>query len=100
MEALRKNLQNIIEQNIGWSSVVSFMRSYHPGFIPKIKMKYSDLGDTELRHCCYMKLGLSVSEVSNILQQSEKSVELVRDRVRNLFSLKINDSLREYIESV
>ncbi len=100
VKELQQSVSSLHDNYIGWQSLKMFMQKFYPGFIPKLLMKYPEMQRNDLRHCCYMKMGLSVVEVSEVLQISEKSVEVLRDKVRQYFDLNMEDSLMSYIESV
>jgi len=93
-------LAEINSDSLGWTGMESFLSSVYPGFVPKLRIKNPNLRINDIRHCAYIKMGLSVKDVADILKVSEKSVELNRDRVRSLFMLDMSDSLSDFVNNI
>lgn len=74
-----------------------YAQKVFPGLLPKLQLKYPGLTVQDIKHCIYVKMGMNTATVSEMLGVSEKSITVIRDRIRSKFDLQLDDSLTEYI---
>jgi len=72
----------------------------HPNFFTKINAEFPDLNPKQLRHCAYIKLGLTSKETAQLLNIAPKSVEMARYRLKKKMSFGSGDRFYEYILSL
>lgn len=91
-------INGLLDIEDGWASFHNYFMEMHPSFL-----QYLDpdgvLSDNEIRHCCYLKLGLSNHEITNMLFVSPKSVEAIHYRIKKKLNLTKDKSLRQIIRS-
>jgi len=97
---LHTRLSDLSGQEIGWKGVQVFAQSAFPGLLPKLQLKYPDLTVQDIKHCIYIKMGLDTKTVSEMLGVSEKTVRVIRDRIRSKFDLELDDSLSMYLQQL
>lgn len=56
--------------------------------------------NNEVRHCTYIKLGLTNKEVANMLHVAPKTVEAARYRIKKKLNLSKEESLGQFIADV
>jgi DNA-binding CsgD family transcriptional regulator len=72
----------------------------HPEFYSKLKRKYEDLSQNELRVCALLRLNLSSKQIADITGRSVRSVESTRTSIRKKMGLTLQDNLFEAISAV
>ncbi len=105
-EAARE-LQSIINQitlSTGeqvWSEFEKQFIEVHPGFTERLIGKHPDLTPNETRLSIFLFLNLRTKEISAITQQSIKSINVARTRLRKKLGLSNSEiSLHSYLEQV
>jgi len=95
---ITNQINNLLDIKSSWASFQTYFMEIHPSFLQKINSDES-LTDNEIRHCCYIKLGLSNHEIASMLYISPKSVEATHYRIKKKMNLTKDDSLRQFIRT-
>lgn len=94
-------LQDLIRENIShdddWRNFIHNFDAAYEGFTKKLLAKHPDLTMTELRVCCYLKMGLSSKDIAPLFNISFRSVEMTRYRIRKKLNLERPDKLIDYL---
>ncbi|MGN0238089.1 MAG: triple tyrosine motif-containing protein [Lepagella sp.] len=94
-------LLDLIRQNIShdddWRNFIHNFDAAYEGFTKKLLAKHPDLTMTELRVCCYLKMGLSSKDIAPLFNISFRSVEMTRYRIRKKLNLERPDKLIDYL---
>ena len=77
-----------------------FIEKSNSKFYKKLNEKYTNLTNNEQRLCALIRLNLSSKEISNILNITEKSVEMNRYRLRKKIQIPTSESLSMLIKSI
>ncbi|NND32310.1 MAG: hypothetical protein HKN76_06925, partial [Saprospiraceae bacterium] len=64
-----------------WSSFRQSFQLIHQDFLKDLKSAHPNLTEKEVRHCAYIKLGLTNREVGNLLGINANSVKIARYRL-------------------
>lgn len=83
-----------------WGGFMLYFEKIHPEFNSKILKICPSLNNNELKHCAYMKLGMSRKQVAEIVYSSEGAVKLYRNRIRKKIGLDPDDSLQKFINAL
>ncbi|MDP4227934.1 MAG: LuxR C-terminal-related transcriptional regulator, partial [Bacteroidota bacterium] len=67
------------------------------GFFKKLKEKYPDLTNNDLRLCSYLRMNFSTKEIARLLNISTRGVEISRYRIRRKFQLSHDVNLTEFL---
>jgi len=84
----KKNLQNIIlhlQTSIDsdvWQDFEMRFNEVHSEFYQKLNDRYKELTPNEIKLCAFLKLNMTTKEISAITQQSARSIEVARVRLR------------------
>jgi len=84
----------------GWHTFSIYFNEIHPSFIKGLKSETNELSNNEIRHCTFIKLGLSNKEVSEMLNVSSKSVEVAKYRIKKKLLLGKDQSLTDYLANI
>ena len=84
----------------GWIIFNTYFKEIHPNFLSELRNKSDNLTNNEVRHCTFIKLGLTNREVSEMLNISSKSVEVARYRIKKKMNLDKEQSLNLFIDSI
>lgn len=103
--ALRREidkLQLLIRENIShdddWKRFNRNFDIVYADFTKRLAETYPDLTVSELRLCCYLKMGLSSKEIAPLLNISSKSVEMNRYRLRKKMGLERETNLQSHLQ--
>lgn len=98
------HIQTSIEQNIShdddWSTFNRNFDVVYGGYTKRLHQLHPQLSQSDIRLCCYIKMGLTSKEIAPLINISFKSVEMARYRLRKKISLDSALSLTDYIASL
>lgn len=72
----------------------------NPDFIRRLKSRYPDLSESNVKLCCYILIGLNNRQIGNLLNIQPGSVKQSRWRLRSKFGLNSDASLEDFIRSI
>ena len=105
--AIRKEINRLIrgiDRNIDldadWKKFQLHFEEVHPDFFTKLNKQFPDLSAKQLRHCAYIKLGLSSKETAQLLNLAPKSIEMARYRLKKKMNFGTGDRFYEFILSL
>jgi DNA-binding CsgD family transcriptional regulator len=97
-------LQSMIKENISHDDDLrSFTHNFdavYEDFTKRLIAVHPDLTQTELKVCCYLKMGLSSKDMAPLFNISYHSVEMTRYRLRKKMNLTRDVNLTEYLQQV
>lgn len=99
-----KKIQSLISENIShdddWRKFTHNFDAVYEGFIKRLKELHPTLTRTELKVCCYLRMGLSSKDIAPLFSISYRSVEMTRYRLRKKLLLPRETNLTAYLESL
>ena len=81
-----------------WERLKMHFDTIHSGFFARLKSKYPELTQSELRHCTYIKLQMFTSEIAQMLNIDNKSVQASRYRIKKKMQLPQDVDLKKFLE--
>ncbi|MNX99938.1 hypothetical protein D3C86_1324160 [compost metagenome] len=99
-QQIDKLLHKGITQDQEWEEFNMTFESVNKNFQQKLKEKYPEISQNELKICTLIKMNLSIKEMANILNISPDSVKMARYRLRKKLGLKTEDNLASFIQSL
>ena len=93
-----KSFQNSPGSN--WKEFEVRFTSINQSFYQKIRDKYPDLGQTDLKLCALVKLGFSSKEMSSLLGITIESVHTSRYRLRKKLNLEKGENLIDFMATI
>ena len=84
-----------------WNEFEKSFAETNPGFLSKLSEKYPDLTPNEIKLCVFLALNLRTKEISVITQQSIKSINVARTRLRRKLNLdNTNTNLCVFLKQI
>ncbi|MBN1988345.1 MAG: tetratricopeptide repeat protein [Bacteroidales bacterium] len=90
---LQTSLQNLINEltmsdneNL-WKEFEAQFNETNPDFLKRLTERFPDLTTNDIKMCIFLRLNLRTKEISVITQQSIKSIEVARTRLRKKLGL-------------
>ncbi len=90
---LEKNKSN-------WDQFASHFNEISNDFLKKLKTKFPQLTNSDLKVCAYLQLNLSTKEIAQLMNISVRGVDISRYRLRKKFQLAREQSLNDFLNSV
>ncbi|MDR0682596.1 MAG: tetratricopeptide repeat protein [Dysgonamonadaceae bacterium] len=82
-----------------WDDFILHFEKVHPRFFEKLLIKYPDLTKNDLKLCAYIRIGMSMKQIAQMLNIFPDSVKTNRYRLRKKFCLSDNENLDDFIQS-
>lgn len=80
-----------------WDHFAIHFDQVHSDFLAKLKSKFPELSQNDLKMCAYLKMNLSSKEIAQLLSVTIRAVEVSRYRLRKKLNLPGDISLFDYI---
>ncbi len=86
-EALRRKLRLQLTGDDNWERFAAIFTDMRPGFIDRLKHKYPQLTQGDVRLCCLLDMELETKHIAQLLNIRPESVKKHRQRLRAKFGL-------------
>ena len=97
-------IQHLIEENIShdddWKSFTQNFDTVYENYTKRLTELHPNLNSSDLRICCYLKMGLSSKDIAPLFHISYRSVEMTRYRLRKKMGLSRDVNLAEYLQKI
>ena len=98
VEKIRRKIASNLDEKENWLSFKVQFERVHPGFFNLLEKKYGDLSTNDLKHCAYIKMGLSNSEIADILFVGKKAIEMSHYRLKKKLGIEKELSLKQALQ--
>ncbi|WP_010179124.1 tetratricopeptide repeat protein [Aquimarina agarilytica] len=99
--SVKKLIKTIsVNSKENWSEFESRFTMVNQGFYSRLKKKYPDLSQYDLKVCALIKLGFSGKEMAKVMGISHESANTSRYRLRKKINLDKNVNLVEFINDI
>ncbi|HVY75726.1 MAG TPA: triple tyrosine motif-containing protein [Puia sp.] len=88
------------KSNSNWEMFAIHFDELNDDFLKKIKKKYPELTNSDLKVCAYLKLSLSTKEIAQLLNISIRGAEVSRYRIRKKLGIQTEQSLSSFLNSI
>lgn len=99
-----QRIKSLIKKNIShdddWRNFLHNFDLAYDDFARRLSEMHPGLTQTELRVCCYLKMGLSSKDIAPLFNISYRSVEMTRYRIRRKLNMTRDTNLTEYLQSL
>jgi DNA-binding NarL/FixJ family response regulator len=99
IDGLIRELQ-LNQKDNSWKEFEVYFEQVHEEFYNKLKSKFPDLSPNEKKLCAFIRLNLATKEICSLTQQSPKSIEVARTRLRQKLNLTRDENLNSFISSI
>lgn len=100
IKSLISDFENRLKINEDIDGFYSDVEHLHDDFFFRLKEKFPNLTDNDMRMAAQLRLNLSSKEISSLNNISVKSVEISRYRLRKKLELAPEDILTDYLREV
>ncbi len=76
------------------------IESQYPGIVHQLQQEHPELSSNDIKHCLFLKLGLSLKESAQLLNVAIGTVKTSRNRAKTKMKLPDEISLKEYIDQL
>ena len=83
-----------------WEQFEQLFNQLHDNFLQKLKDKYPQLTNRDLKLCAYLRMNLNSKEMAPLIGVSVRGVEDMRYRIRKKMELDTSVNLVEFILSL
>ena len=97
MKPLLKRIKDKIDDSADWDNFQIEFSMAFPDFIQKITKLNSNVSASDIKLCCYIKLGMKTKEIAKFSGLSVRAVENQRYRLRKKINILSGTSLDSYI---
>ncbi len=94
---IKNDLTIQIKEQDNWGIFKLRFTDVHKDFFDKLKTQHHKLTKSELKFCAYLRINLSSSQISSVLNVSNEAIRKTRYRVRKKLDLSPKESLEDYI---
>lgn len=102
--SLHDNLKTIVKESSNidkeWLQFKPLFEEVHIDFFKKLKEQASDLTESELRLCAYLKINLKTKEIAKVLSLSPETVKSSRYHIRKKLGITGKASLEDFIRGL
>lgn len=96
--------QRIIDKHMrnngSWKVFKSYFNGIYDGFFDRLRSRYPQLTNNDLKICAYIRLGMSTKEIATMMNIEIASAESARYRLRKNMGLAGSESLTELISKI
>lgn len=96
-ETIRQLINENTQLDKDWEDFKMHFEEVHPDFFSRIQEKFTGLSSTDIKHCAYIKIGLSTKEIARLFNISHRSVQVSRYRMKKKMNLPEETDMIEYI---
>ncbi len=97
---IRGNIRDNDFFETSWDNFRQHFEQVHPSFFDNIKQKFPHLTPNDLRHCAYIRMGLSRKEIAMLMNTSIDAVKMARNRLKKKLLLKAEDEIITILTNV
>jgi ligand-binding sensor domain-containing protein/DNA-binding CsgD family transcriptional regulator len=95
-----KLIDNTIKLDNNWKKFEFYFDQVHGNFLERLREKYPDLTNSQLKLCAYLKMNLSSKEIATLMNISVAGIEKSRYRLRKKFNLEHDLMLTDFIKKI
>ncbi|MEM9858384.1 MAG: transcriptional regulator [Bacteroidota bacterium] len=97
LNSLNRMISGSTQIDREWEDFKRYFEEVHTGFFVKLKGRFPDITNNELRLCALLKLNMNLKEAANILGISPESVKTARYRLRKKLGLSKDENLIDFV---
>lgn len=80
-----------------WDAFMYHFENVHPEFFTKLKVRFTDLTNHDLKLCAYVKIGMGNKEIASIMGIGQNSLKSSLYRLKKKLGLGAEDKLRDFL---
>ncbi len=88
------------KEGLDWGKLYESMNKLNEGFVDRLRRKFPELEEDEIRICCLSYAGLDNTEISIVLKQRFNTIQVKKSGVRKKIGFPGHGNIAEYLDSV
>jgi DNA-binding CsgD family transcriptional regulator len=100
IRSIERKIKLSLNNDKEWDEFKLYFEEINPLFFEKIKSLEQTINERELRMLSFIKIGLSIKEIANLLHIESNSVKTSRYRLKKKFGLEQEQSLQEFVANI
>lgn len=97
INAVIKQLKSRKDMGKTWDAFMYHFENVHPEFFTKLKVRFTDLTNHDLKLCAYVKIGMGNKEIASIMGIGQNSLKSSLYRLKKKLGLGAEDKLRDFL---
>ena len=97
---IKKRIQSILATDNNWGTFKLYFENVNPDFFRKLQIQFPDLTPNEVRHCAFVKMGLSSKEIASLLSVTKRGVDKARERLYRKLEISGENELTRILNSL
>src|SRR5690606_24320053 len=89
-------IKKALDKETDWESFETKFDSVHSDFFKIVQKRYPNLTQNELKHLAYIRMNLSSTEISRLMDVQKDSLRVLRSRLKKKLNLKEDIDLRDF----
>lgn len=97
LKAVIKKLKTRKDAEKSWETFMFHFENVHPDFFTKLKVRFADLTNNDLKISAYVKIGMGNKEIASIMGIGQNSLKGNLYRLKKKLGLGAEDKLRDFL---
>ena len=97
IQKLRKTVRGQLRLNDSWLDFKTHFEEVHPTFFKKLVAIHGEMSSKDLKLCAYMRLGMEVKEMANLLNITPSSIRTAIYRLKKKMQPDTEENFRDFI---
>ena len=93
-------LKNIERNNSTWEQFATHFDELNNDFLKKLKDRFQNMTNNDLKVCTYLKLNLSTKEIAQLMNISIRGTEISRYRLRKKLDVPRGKTITDFLNEV
>ena len=98
--SIEQKIKTNINVDNDWDSIKNHFDQVHSGFFKSLNQNHPELTAYEQKQCAYIRMNLGTKDIARIHNISDRSVQMIRYRLKKKMNLSPNDDLIAYIHKL
>jgi DNA-binding CsgD family transcriptional regulator len=94
------SIKTVANDNKLWEDFKIYFEQSNPNFLLALAKKHPALSSRDLKYCCYIKMNMSNSDITNLLGINQESVRTHKYRLKKKLTLKKEEDIISYLRTV
>lgn len=100
LREIRKSISENISHDDDWKAFTENFDIVYQDYTRRLRTLHPELTSSDIRICCYIRMGLSSKEIAPLVNNSFRSVEMTRYRLRKKMNLPRDIILSDYLHTL
>lgn len=100
LQRIIKTIDGELDQAQEWEQFARHFDNVHTDYLKKLKDRYPDISQSELKLAAYLRLNLSTKEIAQLMNISIRGVETSRYRLRKKLAIANDTNLNEFLSQL